>query len=117
MLGFVSLYFLIVFLMLQLLNVFQLNKRSFKDLISKDRKKANHLPPLRLPAQARRLLIQHLPTVYVENSVQGAMLQATTEGNPLQLTSAPQPKLNLKHKPLRCLSTCTCCKRKEVGKV
>lgn len=41
----------------------RLNKRVFKDIISRDGKKTT-LPPLRIPAQATQLLIDNLPTMY-----------------------------------------------------
>lgn len=85
-------------LIFEKIEVLQINKRAFKDLISKDGKKIN-LPALRIPAHARKMMLTHLPTVYMENSTHGAMLQAITDGNPLKLTQAPQLKQYNKHKP------------------
>lgn len=64
----------------QEIEVYRLNKRAFKDLISNDGKKVN-LAAVRIPAKARKMLTNNFPTFYVLYSVQGAMLQEIAEGN------------------------------------
>lgn len=67
--------------------VSKLNKRAFKYLVSRDGKKLN-IPNLRIPTQAKKLLIAKLPTVYGLENVQGPMLQGIARTF-LSLTQAP----------------------------
>lgn len=62
-------------------SVFKVNKRAISYLVSKDRKK-DSVPALRIPAEVRQILFQSLPTMYVQNFVQGAMLQENAKRNP-----------------------------------
>lgn len=62
-------------------SVFKVNKRAIFYLVSKDRKK-DSVPALRIPAQVRQILFQSLPTMYVQNFFQGAMLQENAKRNP-----------------------------------